>query len=350
MNPFLRSSIRAMSGYTPGEQPRDLSIIKLNTNESPYPPSPRVFEAIREHLTADALRRYPDPLGTEFRQAAGKVLGIDPDGILIGNGSDDILTILTRAHVPEGGLITSLTPSYLLYKTLAQIQNARYEVLPFGPGWTLPHSWGFPEANLTYIANPNSPSGTRVDNASLSRLASQLKGPVVIDEAYADFAEGNALSLIGQLEPAKAIVTRTMSKSYGLAGIRFGFAVAHPSLIQELIKVKDSYNCDVLSLTAATAAILDQEYLHQVRDQILSTRQRMERELSMLGFQITPSQANFVWCQLPDRPLKPILESLKQRRIYVRHMIYAGYGEGLRISVGTEQEIDCLMKELQSIL
>src|SRR5438067_902853 len=152
----LRPNIRAMSGYTPGEQPRDGAYVKLNTNENPYPPSPRVVEAIKAALTGDRLRKYPDPMGTAFRQAAGRVLGVDPDAILIGNGSDDILTIVTRAFVPEGGLIVSPTPSYLLYRSLAELQGARFQTVPFTAGWSLPEPWPVADAHLTFVANPNS--------------------------------------------------------------------------------------------------------------------------------------------------------------------------------------------------
>src|SRR5947208_9476384 len=177
MFPFLRPNIRAMAGYAPGEQPRDGTFIKLNTNENPYPPSPRVFEAIRAALTGDRLRKYPDPTGTAFRQAAGRVLGVDPDAILVGNGSDDILTILTRAFVPEGGLVVSPTPSYLLYRTLAEIQGARFQTVPYTPDWRLPDPWPVRDADLTFIANPNSPSGTVVPLAELERLADEVGGP-----------------------------------------------------------------------------------------------------------------------------------------------------------------------------
>src|SRR5437899_6682714 len=157
----LRSNIRAMSGYTPGEQPRAEDIIKLNTNENPYPPSPRVLAALREALAGgDRLRKYPDPVGTVFRQTAGRVLGIDPESILIGNGSDDILTIVTRAFVPEKGLVVSPTPSYVLYQTLASLQGARFQAVPFTADWGLPRPWPVRGAHLTYIPNPNSPSGT----------------------------------------------------------------------------------------------------------------------------------------------------------------------------------------------
>src|SRR6184192_1431255 len=158
MSQFLRPNIRALAGYTPGEQPRDGAFIKLNTNENPYPPSPRVFEALRAAMTGDRLRKYPDPVGTAFRQTAGRVLGVDPDSILIGNGSDDILTIVTRAFVPEGGLVASPTPSYLLYRTLADIQGARFQTVPFTADWQLASPWPLPEANLTFVPNPNSPS------------------------------------------------------------------------------------------------------------------------------------------------------------------------------------------------
>src|SRR5579871_16466 len=261
-----------MAAYTPGEQPRDGAFIKLNTNENPYPPSPRVFEAVRAALTGDRLRKYPDPMGTHFRQVAGRVLGVDPEAILIGNGSDDILTILTRAFVGEGGLMVSLTPSYILYRSLAEIQGARHQEVPYTADWQLPNLWPVPRADLTFVTSPNSPSGTTVPPADLERLAEELAGPLVIDEAYVDFADSHALRLASR---PNVIVTRSLSKSYSLAGVRFGFAVAAPALVHELVKVKDSYNCDVLSLAAASAALEDQDYRLQTRGRILATRARL---------------------------------------------------------------------------
>ena len=338
-----------MAGYVPGEQPRDGTFIKLNTNENPYPPSPRVFEALREALTGDRLREYPDPVGTHFRQTAGRVLGVDPDGILIGNGSDDVLTILTRAFVPEGGRIASPTPSYLLYRTLANLQGARFETVPFKDDWSLPDPWPVAGAHLTFLANPNSPSGTIVSLREIDAMRANMEGPLVVDEAYADFAEENALELVKR-GAKDVVVTRSFSKSYSLAGIRFGVAMGDPPLIQQLYKVKDSYNCDALSLVAAAAAIEDQEYFRGIRARILATRSRMEKSLTDLGFTVCSSQANFVWCQRTDRPVKPIYEELKRRNILVRYMNYEGYGDGLRISVGTEEEIDRLLTELRAIL
>src|SRR5580704_1163492 len=184
MSSFIRPNIRAMAGYVPGEQPRDAVFIKLNTNENPYPPSPRVFEAIRATLTGDRLRKYPEPLGHTFRTRAAKVLGIDPDSIMIGNGSDDLLTILTRAFVPEGGLIVSPTPSYILYRSLAEIQGARFDAVPFTPDWRLADPWPTQGAHLTFLPNPNSPSGTMVSHEAIRRLADQGNGALVLDEAY----------------------------------------------------------------------------------------------------------------------------------------------------------------------
>jgi histidinol-phosphate aminotransferase len=339
-----------MAGYTPGEQPREGEFVKLNTNESPYPPSPRVFEAVRAALTGDRLRKYPDPLGTHFRRTAGRVLGVDPEGVLIGNGSDDVLTILTRAFVPEGGLIVSPSPSYLLYRTLAELQGACFRTVPYQADWSLPEPWPTEGAHLTFLANPNSPSGTVVPPAQLERLAAGLRAPLVVDEAYADFAEADALDLVRKGRAPNVVVTRSLSKSYSLAGVRFGFAVADPALVRHLVKVKDSYNCDVLSLAAAAAALEDQEYLRTTLARTLATRARMEEALARLGFAVTPSRANFVWCTRADRPVKPVYEELKRRRILVRYMSYEGHGDGLRISVGSDGEIDRLLDELNNIL
>jgi histidinol-phosphate aminotransferase len=347
MSHLLRPNIRAMAGYTPGEQPRDGTFIKLNTNENPYPPSPRVLEAMRAALSGDRLRKYPDPLGTAFRHTAGRVLGVDPEGILIGNGSDDILTIVTRAFVPEGGLVVSPTPSYLLYRTLAELQGACFQEVAFTSHWRLPAPWPVQGASLTLIPNPNSPSGTAVPATDLERLADELEGPLVIDEAYVDFADTHALHLA---QRANVVVTRSLSKSYALAGVRFGFAVADPALVREFIKVKDSYNCDTVSMAAAAAALEDQEYLRETRARILATRGRLERALAGLGFTVCPSQANFVWCRHSQRPVKPLYDGLKKGMILVRYMNYANYGDGLRITVGTDVEIDRLLDELKRLM
>lgn len=341
---MVRLDILAMAGYQPGEQPRPgAPFVKLNTNENPYPPSPRVVEAVRAALTGDALRKYPDPLATDFRRAAAAVHGVDPDQILIGNGSDDVLTVITRTLVPAGGRVVSLTPSYLLYRTLAEIQGAEYRAVPFTEDWDVPDPWPAGGAGVTFLANPNSPSGTVVGRESLERLAATIDGPLVIDEAYAAFAGADALAM---LQRPNVIVTRTLSKSHALAGVRFGYALASAELVRQFNKVKDSYNCDVLSIAAATAAISDAEYTIEVCQRIVTTRARLEAELRRFGFAVTPSRANFVWCRRGDRPVKPIHEELKQRGVLVRYMNYAGYGDGLRVTVGTDVEIDRFLEEM----
>ncbi|MEO2089033.1 MAG: histidinol-phosphate transaminase [Gemmataceae bacterium] len=344
----IRTSVRSMAGYTPGEQINDPDVIKLNTNENPYPPSPRVFEAVRAALTGDRLRKYPQPLGDHFRQTAGRILGVDPDGLLIGNGSDDILTILTRAFVPEGGRMASLSPSYTLYRSLAEIQGAKFETAPFTADWKPPTPWPLRGADLTFLANPNSPIGTALRPTEVAAFAEQAGGAFVLDEAYADFAETNGLELVGKAP--NLIVTRSFSKYYALAGIRFGIAIAPPEMVRELVKVKDSYNCDVLSLAAATAAIEDQDYYAGLRAKVIATRGRMSIALTELGFHVTPSQANFVWCRRDDRPVKPIYEALKAKKILVRYMNYPEYGDGLRISVGTPAEVERLLTELRKLV
>lgn len=341
---FLRPTLRAMHGYTPGEQPQGSDVVKLNTNENPYPPSPRVLEAIQRTTTGERLRKYPDPLGREFRRTAEQVLGVDPACILIGNGSDEVLTMLTRAMVPEGGTMVAPSPSYLLYRTLAEIQGARLVEVPFDSAWRLDPRAVPSTAHATFLPNPNSPSGTMIPPDDLVDWPT----PLVLDEAYADFAVSHGLTL-WQRNP-RIIVTRSLSKSYALAGIRFGFAVGHPEVIAQLYKLKDSYNCDVLSLAAATAALADQDYFTSTRGKILQTRARLEIALAERGFVVTPSQANFVWCRRTDRPVQPIFAALRGRGVLIRYMNYPGYGDGLRISVGTDDEIDRLLAELDRLL
>ena len=334
-----------MSGYSPGEQPRNQRFIKLNTNENPYPPSSRVLEAIRA-AADERLRVYPDPTATEFREAASKVLGVPPDWILACNGSDEGLTMLTRACLGADDLMAAPTPSYPLYKVLADIQGCRYVERPFSDDWRLPKDFR-DGARLAFVPNPNSPTATRIEPEELLDHARRSDGLVVSDEAYADFGSVTCLGLIEQCE--RLVVLRTLSKAYSLAGVRFGFIVAQPSVIGVLRKVKDSYNCDALSIAAAAAAIGDQTYFHETRRRILATRARLESGLARLGFDVTPSHANFVWIR-HSRPVKPVYEALKERKILVRYLDYPDYGDGLRVTVGTDAEIDQFLAALEAIV
>ena len=346
---YIRPEIAKMTGYSPGEQPQIGKFIKLNTNENPYPPSPKVISAICD-AAANNLVRYPDAMATAFRHRAAEVLGVEPDWILCGNGSDDILTICTRAFVGAGQSLRLPYPSYVLYKTLAQIQGARSEEIHFRRDWSLAETFGNPSEGLkiVYLPNPNSPSGTVVSKQRILRLAEQLPCPLLVDEAYADFAEDNCIELVSQNE--KVMVSRTLSKSYALAGLRFGFLVAQPHIIAELAKVKDSYNCDALSIAGATAAIDDQDWLERNVKKVKATRQRLIDEMGQLGFSTQPSQANFVWCPHPDQPVQPLYEQLKENHILVRYMNYPDWGDGLRISVGTDDQNDACLALLKSFM
>jgi histidinol-phosphate aminotransferase len=345
---YFRPEIEAMAGYVPGEQPQDGQFIKLNTNENPYPPSPAVGRAIEE--AAQRLRKYPDPMAWTFRRQAGEVLGVPPEWILCGNGSDDILTILTRSLVGQGQLLRLPYPSYILYKTLADLQGARSEEIHFNADWSLPAAFAQrrDDLRLVFLANPNSPSGTVIPPERVLEIAEQLPCPLLVDEAYADFAETNCVSLVARCE--KIMVSRSLSKSYALAGLRFGFIVAQPSIIEQLEKMKDSYNCDALAIAGAAAAIGDQAWLAANRAKILATRGRLVAEMRKLGFVTVDSQANFTWNTNPRLPVKPLYEQLKRERILVRYMNYPGWGDGLRISVGTDAEVDQCLEKLKTMV
>lgn len=346
---YVRSNIAAMAGYRPGEQPRAGKFIKLNTNENPYPPSERVADAIRACLER-GLGRYPDPVATSFRVRAGEVLGVPPEWILCGNGSDDILTVLTRAFVGEGQLLRLPYPSYVLYRTLAEIQGARYEEVQFTEDWSLSDAFSEvrDDLKLVCLANPNSPSGTVVSPDRILEIADRLSCPLLVDEAYADFADTNCIDLVAQ--NSKIMVSRSLSKAYSLAGLRFGYVVAQEEMISQLNKVKDSYNCDSLSIAGATAAIDDQGWRESNRSKVIATRARMSDELGQLGFSLTPSQANFVWCTHPDKPLEPVYGELRKHRILVRYMNYESWGDGLRITVGTDDQVDACLAVLETLM
>lgn len=346
---YFRPEIDAMQGYVPGEQPQTGKFIKLNTNENPYPASPAVARAI-EAVLQRGLQRYPDAMATAFRRRAAELFGVEPDWILCGNGSDDILTIVTRAFVGQGQLLRLPYPSYILYKTLAQLQGARSEECPFQADWTLaPHfAARAADLKLVFLPNPNSPSGTVIPPREVLKLAEQLPCPLLVDEAYGDFAEENCVSLVKECD--KILVSRTLSKSYALAGLRFGFVVAQPHIIEGLVKVKDSYNCDSLAIAGATAAIDDQAWLAETRAKIIATRSRLTGAMRSLGFQPVESQANFVWCPHPEVPVRPLYEGLKENRVLVRYMDYPGWGDGLRISVGSDDQIDACLALLQAMV
>lgn len=346
---YVRPEIARMTGYTPGEQPGVRKVIKLNTNENPYPPSDAIGPAVAAAIQS-GLQRYPDPRATAFRACAGHVFGFDPDWILCGNGSDDILTICTRAFVGEGEFVRFPHPSYLLYGTLAEVQGAQVETIDFNADWSLADEFAVPgpALKLVYLPNPNSPSGTLIAPQQIASLANKLECPLLVDEAYVDFAKSNCLELVRK--HPNVMVSRTLSKSYGLAGLRFGFLVAQPETIAELNKVKDSYNCDALSIAAATAAVNDQAWLRTNRDKVIAGREFLAASLRELGFQVPDSAANFVWAVHPTAQAKTLFETLKQNGILVRYMTYDRWPEGIRISVGTPEQNELVISMLRDLV
>jgi histidinol-phosphate aminotransferase len=346
--PLVRSSIRALDGYVPGEQPRPgARVVKLNTNENPYPPSPRVIEAVRA-VPAHALQRYPQPMADGFRAAASRVLGVPEDAILAGNGSDDILTIATRTFLDPGEALGYPEPTYSLYPVLARLQDARTVTVPWGKGWSLPvDALVASGARAIYLANPNAPSGTRVPVSAVEALAKAFDGVLLIDEAYVDFADAHCLDLALRLP--NVVVSRTMSKAYSLAGMRFGFAVSRPETIREMAKVKDSYNCDAISIAAATAAISDQEYARSTWTRIRAERSRMVSALEARGWSVLPSEANFVLATPAGGRAAQMHAALKAVGVLVRYFDASGLSDKVRITVGTPEDTDALLAALATI-
>jgi histidinol-phosphate aminotransferase len=342
--PWVRKNVEQMHAYTPGEQPTDPSVIKLNTNENPYPPSPRVLEAIRQ-VSPEQLRRYPNPDAQGFRDAASKIHGVSPDAIMATNGGDELLAYVVRACAGERDRVAFLEPSYSLYPILASMQGATPVVLPYAEEWTLPAQ--VPDAAVMLIVNPNAPSGTLLPPETLREFAKKFRGVLLIDEAYVDFAPRHALALVQ--ECGNVIVLRTLSKGYSLAGLRFGYGIGPAPLLRELRKVRDSYPCDAVSIAAATAAIQDQEYARATWTKVKSERDRLSAALRNLGFTLPESHANFVLAQSP-RDARSLYEKLKERKILVRYFNLPRLSDKLRITVGTPEQNDRLIAELKDLL
>ncbi|WP_017301235.1 histidinol-phosphate transaminase [Nodosilinea nodulosa] len=343
---YVRPNIEAMAGYVPGEQPRPGSgIIKLNSNENPYPPSPSVIEALRQ-VDYEQLRRYPDPFARRFCQAIAEVLGVPADWIIVVNGSDDLLNLLVRTCADDSARpIVYPTPTYVLYRTLAALQPATVVEVPY------PDNFQFPlkelvaaQGAITFIASPNSPSGHGVALADLRALAQQASGLVVVDEAYVDFAEGSALSLVQEFD--NVVLLRTLSKGYSLAGLRLGFGIAHPALLAELFKVKDSYNVDAIAIALGTAAMRDQAYKNACVAKIKASRTALTKELRHLRFTVLDSHGNFVLAAPPQGNAEQLYLALKEQGILVRYFKQPRLDDKLRISVGTEEQNHALIAAL----
>ena len=348
MSHFLEN-IDAMTAYVPGEQPRRAGdVIKLNTNENPYPPSPRAMAVLRD-LAARRLRPYPDAMATPFRKAAAKVLDVPPEWILPGNGSDDLIMIIARACAGPGRPVAYPVPTFTFYSTQAHIEAAGPVEVPFGKDYALPlDELAAAGAAVTFVANPNSPSATAAGTEQLDLLASRLDGVLAIDEAYVDFADDSALGLVERHD--NVIVLRTLSKGYSLAGLRLGFGVAKPALLAGLMKTKAIYNVGAVACELGAAAMEDQDWKDANARKVRASRGGLSTELAAMGFKVWPSQANFLLVRPPEGDAARLYEALKARGILVRYYKGAALGDKLRITVGADEQNQALVRALQELL
>lgn len=349
MRNYFRTNVYQMTGYVPGEHPPyGTEIIKLNSNENPYPPSPRVIAGL-QRIDSEWLRRYPEPFGGEFRQAVAQLLAVQSDWVIVGNGSDEILSLVIRACAERERKIVYPTPTYVVYLYLTQMQGAQLVEIPYGEDYHLPvEEIIMANANVTFIASPNSPSGHLVPLADLRQLADKLSGVLVIDEAYVDFAEENALTLVKDYD--NVMIIRTLSKGYSLAGLRLGFGVGNPQLLEGLFKVKDSHNIDAISSHLGTLAIRDQDYKNTCIAKVKASRGELANKLEKLGFLVGDSQTNFLLVQPPAGSAEYIYQRLKQENILVRYYPHPGLDNKLRITVGTDIQNQILVGAMGKIM
>ena len=344
---YFRDNIEQASGYVPGFQPQEAEVVKLNTNENPFAPSPRAVQVLSE-MNAEQLRRYPDPLGGSFRQVAASVHGLGVDQIMCCNGGDDLLAICFRSFCAEDRAVAYPVPTYSLYPVQARLQNCPVIEVPFDGEFNLPPKLATTQASLTIVCNPNAPSATFIAPEEMASLADELRGVLLIDEAYVDFAEYDCVDLVKHFD--NVIILRSLSKGYSLAGIRFGYAMAQPELIAGLMKVKDSYNVDAMALAVAHAALQDQDYFAAQVAKVKALRQDLTRSLRALDFTLGNSQTNFVLAQPHACPARTLYEGLAQRHIYIRYFDLPGLDDRVRISVGTAEQNEKLILAIKEIL
>jgi histidinol-phosphate aminotransferase len=347
---MFRAAIEKMTAYTPGEQPRPGErLIKLNTNENPYPPSPRVRRAVIR-AAADSLRLYPAPRADAFVASASKLYGVPAEMILAGNGSDELLAMIFRATLGRDDTVAYPVPTYSLYDTLASIQEARVLRFPVERDFSIPlDKLAAAHAKLTIVCNPNSPSGILTPTPKLAKLARALRDRLlVIDEAYVDFADDNAIGLLRGF--SNVVILRTLSKSFSLAGMRLGLCFARPEIIAELMKVKDSYNLSRIALAAGAEALNDAAWMRRNVGRVKKTRDATVARLRKLGFEVPDSSANFVLARSAGHDLAPMARALRQSGILVRHFATPMLRDALRISIGTPAEMKALFKALTANL
>jgi histidinol-phosphate aminotransferase len=343
----VRKALQGFRPYVPGEQPPDAEgWVKLNTNESPLPPSPKVLQAIKDAAT-DALRLYPSPTAAPAREAIARHFDLDPSQVVLGNGGDEMIEMCFRAFAGAGDNVAYPTPTYPLFEPLSRIHEARPSTHPTEEFSELPPSLAADPSPLKFIVNPNSPTGALFDASAVEAVVAASSGVVVIDEAYVDFARRSSLPLLQRHE--NVLLLRTFSKSYGLAGMRIGFGLGSPEVIETLDSVKDSYNLDRLAIVAAVAAIEDERYHRQLVDEVVRNRGELSSALTKLRFEMVPSATNFVFAR-PPMPAAGVVAALRERKILVRHYDREPIAGWIRITVGTRHQHEALLGALKEIL
>jgi len=356
----IRKSVEELEPYVPGEQPKDRTVIKLNTNENPYQPSPLVKKAL-ESFDPEFLRKYPDPVFTDLRVRIAEIHGTVPERVFIGNGSDEVLSLACRAFVENDEAIGSFHPSYSLYRTLAAIRGVSFVPSPLAPDfeWAEPVVKGADgkDVALFLLTNPNAPTSVQYPKEKIVEFASNYRGVLLIDEAYGDFAPYSCTDLAAASGNCNVIVMRTLSKSFSLAGLRFGYCIGPADLVEALYKVKDSYNVDAVAQAVALAALHDLKWMRGNAAKICRTRDMFSEQLRKRGWDVPESASNFVFARPPAKSgadihsrAREIFERLKGRHIYVRYFKGPETGDRLRVTIGTSSDMDALLCALDEIV
>ncbi|MFY9721477.1 MAG: histidinol-phosphate transaminase [Azonexus sp.] len=354
MSRFWSRVVGTLTPYVPGEQPKIANLIKLNTNENPYPPSHKVLAAIQAELGADAarLRLYPDPSADLLKAAVARLHGVTSQQVFVGNGSDEVLAHVFMALLKHEAPILFPDITYSFYPVYCGLYGVDYVTVPLADDFSIdPADYMQPNGGIIF-PNPNAPTGRLLGLAAIERiLKANPDSVVVVDEAYVDFGGETAISLVDRHD--NLLVVHTLSKSRSLAGLRVGFAVGHPALIEALERVKNSFNSyplDRLAIAGAVAALDDAEHFERTRQAVIATRDTLTAELQSLGFDVLPSAANFIFARHPQRDAAQLAQALRERSIIVRHFRLPRIDQFLRITVGTDAECKALTQALRGIL
>jgi len=350
MSQYWTDIVKSLDPYVPGEQPQDQQYVKLNTNENPYPPSPRVIQAIDQY-NKQKLKLYPDPESTLLRQALAQRFGVETENVFVGNGSDEVLAHSFQAFLKHSLPLLFPAISYSFYPVYCGLYDIDYRTLPLAEDFTLNiKDYNIPNGGII-LPNPNAPSSVLLALDQIEQLCQNSSSVVIIDEAYIDFGGKSAIALTRKYD--NLLVIQTFSKSRSMAGLRLGYAIGHKDLIEALVRIKNSFNSypvDSIAQVAAVASLQDEAYFQQSCQSIIRTRDHLTDQLAQLGFNVLPSAANFIFATHPGHPAEQLYLKLKKNGVLVRYFKKALIDQYLRITVGTDQEIEILISKLKQIL